>query len=79
MTMSGFSVSLRNSSDATRSFANRHRSSTGFSSSRYALCIVAGQCLSVRITLVRSTDSFRLSWRSSSDTVAGAAFRSITA
>jgi len=25
------------------------------------LCIVADQCLSVRITLVRNTDSFRLS------------------
>ena len=79
MTMGGFSVSLRNGSDATRSLANRLRSADGFSSSRYALCIVAGQCLSVRITLVRSTDSFKLSWRSSSDTVAGSAFRSITA
>jgi len=39
------SLSLRNGSDATMSFANR-----GFD-----------QCLSVRITLVRNTDSFRLS------------------
>ena len=32
-----------------------------------------------RMTLVRSTDSFRFSWRSSSITDAGSALRSITA
>jgi hypothetical protein len=61
--MSMLPPSLRNGSDAMPAFANSFGSVPGFSSSRSALCIVAGrgQCLSVRITLVRNTDSFRLS------------------
>jgi hypothetical protein len=43
--MSMLSQSLRNGYDVAGSFANRP----------------TGQCLSVRITLVRNTDSFRLS------------------
>ena len=59
--MSVLSQSLRNASDAPRSFANSLVIDR-LLSSRCALCIVAArQCLSVRITLVRNTDSFRLS------------------